>query len=145
MNLLKTAPRVWIALGSILLGQGVGLAMSTGIPVTFTIDPATIRQGEKDTTPVEATVVLQSPSPTFFICELRSADTGKISFPNIIFKKGDTQEEAKGLVNWKSISKEVRVRILAYSSDAPDRQLSFTVVLKPQAVDLSAPVEPPKP
>jgi hypothetical protein len=107
--------------------------LATGIPASFTIDPATVRQKDKDTSKVTATVILESPSPSVFICELRSAEPRKVSFGTLVFKKGDLQEVGTGLVHWKTIFKEARVRVTAFSVDAPDRQISFTVVLKPKA------------
>lgn len=113
--------------------------MSTGVPATLTLDPASVRQRDKDTTPVAATVTLESPSPSFFVCELRSAEPRKISFPTIIFRKGDLTGHAEGFVYWKAIRKESRVRVNTFSTDAPDRQLSFTVVLRPKTAEETEP------
>jgi hypothetical protein len=63
-------------------------ALSTGVPIQFTIDPATVRKREKDETPLVATVVLKVPSPSFFVCQIRSSDKDEITFTDIVFKKG---------------------------------------------------------
>ena len=127
-----------LALGTLAVGGlfgGAAFALSTGVPVSFTVDPSTVRQRQKDTSAVTATVTLESPSPTFFICELRSADPRKLSFPTIIFRKGDIRQQTQGVANWKFVRKDARIRVTAYSVDAPDRQLSFTVALKPKAAE----------
>jgi hypothetical protein len=113
-------------------------ALSTGVPVLFTIDPATIRQRDKETTEVAVAVTLQTPSPSFFVCEIRSMDKNKINFTNIVFRKGDTQGKSQGLVRWKTVRTDCRVRVCAFSVDAPDQQLWFTVALKPKAVEEDA-------
>lgn len=122
-------------LGVYWVGVATTFGMSTGVPAAFSIEPATLRQGDKDVTTVLATVTLQSPSPAFFVCALRSADKQKIDFATIIFRKGQTTGEAPGYVHWHSILKDVRVRVTAYSTDAPDRQLAFTVLLKPKPAE----------
>jgi hypothetical protein len=106
-------------------------AFSTGVPVAFTVDPATIRERDRDTSEVQALVTLSEPSPTFFVCRIRSFDSDKIAFSTIIFKKGDIQGKSRGIVHWKAVYKDCRVRLSAFNTDAPDRQLSFTVALKP--------------
>lgn len=120
--------------------------MSTGIPASFVIDPGTVRQRARETTPLAATVTLESPSPAFFVCELRSAEPRKVSFASIIFRKGDLTGHAQGFVYWKAIRKDTRVRVTAFSTDAPDRQLSFTVLLRPrQAEETTSPASGPAP
>jgi hypothetical protein len=97
-------------LGVYWVGVATTFGMSTGVPAAFSIEPATLRQGDKDVTTVLATVTLQSPSPTFFVCALRSADKQKIDFATIIFRKGQTTGEAPGYVHWHSILKDVRLQ-----------------------------------
>jgi hypothetical protein len=133
--------RFWTLLCATAIMECSGLpafAFSTGQPLSFSIDPATVRQREADTSPVEALIVLKEPSPTFFICQIRSFDKDKISFPNVIFRKGDLKGKSEGLVHWKFVLTDCRVRISVFNVDAPDQQLSFTVTLKPA----SAPAEP---
>jgi hypothetical protein len=124
-------PGVALAFALIWLFSPPASAFSTGAPVTFTVDPATIRQRDRDTSQVQALVTLSEPSPTFFICRIRSYDPDKIGFSTIIFKKGDIQGKGVGTVHWKAVYKDCRVRLSAFNTDAPDRQLSFTVALKP--------------
>jgi hypothetical protein len=133
---------VLVALATTWLSGGNASAIATGVPASFTLDPATARQRDKDVSQVVATVTLESPAPTFFVCELRSADSRKVSFSSIIFRKGDTTEQGQGVVHWKFILKDARVRITAYSTDAPDRQLSFTLALKPKLAEETDTTEP---
>jgi hypothetical protein len=100
--------------------------------LTLTIDPATVRQKDgKDFSRAVATVVLNEPSPAYFLCVIRSEDEEKIRFPAIIFRKGDRKGKTEGTVRWKLILRETRVRLSAYNADAPDRRLTFTVALVP--------------
>jgi hypothetical protein len=103
---------------------------STGVPSQFAIDPATVRQQDKDETSVKATVRLRVPSPTFFVCQIRSSDKDKVSFANIIFAKGQLSGKAEGLVHWSAVKTDCRVKVSAFSVDAPDGQLWFTISLK---------------
>jgi len=105
-------------------------ALSTGIPLQFSIDPATVRQRERDETPVVVTVVLKVPSPGFFVCQIRSGDKDKVTFTDIVFKKGQLQGTAGGVVHWLRITKDCEVRVSAFSVDAPDEKLWFTVALR---------------
>ena len=116
---------------AILLFSLPASAFSTGVPASFTVEPATIRQRDRDTSQVQALVKLSEPSPTFFVCQIRSYDSDKIAFSTIIFKKGDIQGKSQGIVHWKAVYKDCRVRLSAFNTDAPDQQLSFTVALKP--------------
>jgi hypothetical protein len=124
-------PGLALTFALIWLGSLPAPAFSTGLPVSFTVDPATIRQRDRDTSEVQALVKLSEPSPTFFVCQIRSFDSDKIAFSTIIFKKGDTQGKSVGTVHWKAVYKDCRVRLSAFNTDAPDQQLSFTVALKP--------------
>ena len=118
-------------------------ALSTGIPVQFNVDPATVRQREKNETPVIATVILKVPSPTFFACQIRSSDKDKISFSDIIFKKGQIKGTATGIVHWGQILRNCDVKISAFSVDAPEEKLWFTLALKIK--DPTQPESEPKP
>jgi hypothetical protein len=105
-------------------------AFSTGTPSQFSVAPATVRQRAEATTSVVATVVLKTPSPGFFICQVRSSDPDKLTFSTIIFKKGDREGKSAGTVKWSNVDRDCRVKVSAFSVDAPDIQLSFTVELK---------------
>jgi hypothetical protein len=108
------------------------MAFETGALLSFGVEPATIRQrAETQTAKVQAVVKLQEPSPAFFILKIRSQDADQISFPSIVFRKGDVRGTSDGVVYWKAVKREARVRLSAYNTDAPDQQLSFTVTLKP--------------
>jgi len=125
--------RVWgWVLGAAVMLAGPVRGFATGTPLSLAIDPATVRQtSEKATSTTRATVLLQEPSPDFFICVLRSDDKKKIVFPTIIFRKGDTKGSSEGLVQWKAVLRECRIRISAYNAESPDRKLTFTVTLIP--------------
>jgi hypothetical protein len=110
-------------------------ASQTGTLASFTVDPATSRERNEETSRVEATVTLTTPSPAFFVCEIRSEDSRKVTFENIIFKKGDLKGKGEGVVHWKTVLKDSRVRVSAFNTDAPDQQISFTVILKPASPD----------
>jgi hypothetical protein len=105
-------------------------AFSTGVPDRFSVEPATVRQRTGDTDAVVATVVLKSPSPGVFICQLRTSDPDKVTFPTIIFKKGDREGKSEGQVHWAQVDHDCTVKVSAFSVDAPDVQVSFTVTLK---------------
>jgi hypothetical protein len=125
----------------LLLGGPAARGFATGNPLSLTIDPATVRQkSEKTTSTTLATVLLKEPSPAFFVCVIRSDSEAKITFPTIIFRKGDVKGTSEGQVEWKAILHVSRVRISAYNADAPDRKLTYTVTLIPE--EEFAPVQP---
>jgi hypothetical protein len=105
-------------------------AFSTGIPLKFSIDPATVRQQEKDESEVLATVILEVPSPAYFICQIRSSDKNGVTFNDIIFKKGQIQGTSSGIIHWQRILKDCDVKVSAFSVDAPGEKLWFTIMLK---------------
>jgi hypothetical protein len=105
-------------------------AFSTGIPLKFSIDPATIRQQDKDESEVLATVILTVPSPTYFICQIRSSDRNGVTFNDIVFKKGQIQGTSSGIIHWQRILKDGDVKVSAFSVDAPGEKLWFTITLK---------------
>jgi hypothetical protein len=132
MSVGKCTYPIFLAILLILTGVLPAVAFETGVPLSFGIDPATVRQrADSDKSKVEATVILKSPSPAFFICQIRSYNADQISFPTIIFRKGDTKGKSDGIVHWKAVTRVARVRLAAYNADSPEMQLSFTVTLKP--------------
>ncbi len=115
---------------------------ATGTLLSITVSPATIRQtSEKTTSKAVATVLLQDPAPAVFVCVIRSEEASKISFPTIIFRKGDRLATCEGKVHWSGVLRERRIRLSAYNADAPDRKLTFTVMLVP--AEESSPDSPP--
>jgi hypothetical protein len=122
-------------LNALLLGWALTLparSFDTGVLISFGVDPATIRQrADTKMTTVEAIVTLQQPSPAFFVLTIRSHDADQISFASIVFRKGDIRGTSEGVVHWKAVQRDARVRLSAYNSDSPDQQLTFTVTLKP--------------
>jgi hypothetical protein len=112
-------------------------ALSTGIPLQFNIDPATVRQREKDETAVLATIVLKVPSPSFFVCQIRSGDKNKVTFTDIVFKKGQLKGTAQGIIHWQRIMKDCEVKVSAFSVDAPGEKLWFTLAIKTKNQDQS--------
>lgn len=141
--------REWRAF--LLVGMAIALAFpargfATGTLLSITVSPATIRQtSEKAISKAVATVLLQDPAPAVFVCVVHSDETSKISFPTIIFRKGDRQGTCEGQVHWKGVLRERRIRLSAYNADAPDRKLTFTVTLVPEeesSPDSPAPMEP---
>jgi hypothetical protein len=115
-------------------------AFSTGIPNKFTVDPATVRQKNEATTPIIATVLLKSPSPEFFVCQVRSSEPEMVTFPTIIFKKGDLKGMSEGAVHWSAVTKDATVKVTAFSVEAPDLRISFTISLKPQHDEEDSPL-----
>jgi hypothetical protein len=105
-------------------------ALSTGIPLRFEIDPATIRRQAENETFVLATVVLKVPSPNVFVCQIRSGDKNKVTFTDIVFRKGQLKGTASGIVHWQRVPDECEVKVSAFSVDAPGEKLWFTVTLK---------------
>lgn len=121
-----------ILIGMVAVSLTPARAFETGSPLTFTVDPATVRQKEnKEFSRVTATVTLKDPSPGYFVCIIRGQDEDKINFPGIIFRKGDRKASVVGTVHWKLVRREIRLRLAAYNADAPDRRLTFTVALVP--------------
>ena len=109
-----------------------GRGFATGSIRTLTIDPATLRQtSDKPISKLLATVLLQDPAPAVFVCILRSDEPAKISFPTIVFRKGDRKATSEGKVMWTAVLRERRIRVTAYNADAPDRKMTFTVTLIP--------------
>jgi len=105
-------------------------AAATVTLMQFSIDPGSIRQRDRDKDTAVATVTLKVPSPTFFVCQIRSSDGYKIGFPNIIFKKGEIQGTAQGTVYWLHILKDCSIKLSAFNVDDPDEKLWYTVELK---------------
>jgi len=131
-------PLLLVMAVALALAPEPGAAFSTGDPLAFTVDPATVRQKSgQEFTRVTARVMLKDPSPDYFICTIRSGDENKINFPGIIFRKGDRKGTVVGTVHWKLVRREVRVRLTVCNAEAPDRRLTFTVALIP--VDDRAP------
>jgi hypothetical protein len=125
-------------LTSLFLFSGLNAqALSTGIPLQFSIDPGTVRQTEKDETPVTATVILKEPSSNIFVCRIRSGDKNKITFANIVFKKGQSKGTATGIVHWFRIVKNCEVKVSAFNVDTPGEKLWFTIALKTRNLDQS--------
>jgi hypothetical protein len=124
-----------LGLGILLVGVFSMLparSFDTGIPLIFTVDPPTVRQrGEEKTATVTATVTLKEPSPNFFVCKIRGENGDILDFPPIVFWKDHVTEISKGVIHWPAVQRDMRLRFLAYNVDAPDRQLAFTVILKP--------------
>jgi hypothetical protein len=133
-----------LAVGA-LLSMVNAPALSTGVPLQFTIDPATVRQGEKDESPVVATVVLKAPSPAVFVCQIRSSDPNKLTFARIVFKIGDIKGQATGTIHWLRVLTDSAVKVSAFSVDAPGDKLWFTVALKPKDQDEIQPANGPAP
>jgi hypothetical protein len=115
-----------------LASEYPALAFPAGKPLTLIVDPATVRQkSDQATARVHAIVRLKEPSPAIFICQVRSQDGAKMTFSTIIFAKGEVEGTGDGIVHWKAVLRETRLRVTAYNIDAPDPRLSFTVTLIP--------------
>ena len=120
-----------------LISESNAPALSASVPLQFNIEPATIRQTEKDETPITATVVLKVPAPNVFVCQIRSSDKNKVTFDNIVFKRGQTRGTARGIVHWSRIVKNGEVKVSAFNVDTPGEKLWFTVALKTKEPDQS--------
>jgi hypothetical protein len=105
-------------------------AGSVGVPVTLSVDPASVKQGDDAQSILKVIVTLQGPSPDYFICAVRSEDKRKISCSDIIFKKGDLNGVSVATVNWSQIDSDSRIEITARNVEAPDVVVSFTVNLQ---------------
>jgi hypothetical protein len=133
----------WGMIALLLLLKSPAFAYRAGEPLTLVVDPATIRQkSDEATSQVHAIVRLKEPSPAFFICEVRSQDGGKMAFSSIIFAKGQIEGTGKGVVQWKGVLRQTRLRITAYNVDVPDPRLSTTVTLIPNMESTPAADEP---
>ncbi len=103
---------------------------ATGVPISLAIEPGTVKQGDDGRTYLKTTVTLQAPSPTYFICEVRSQDKHKLECSTIIFKKGDLQGKGYATVFWSGVSDDTSVKVKAFNVEAPDVAVSFTVQLQ---------------
>jgi hypothetical protein len=105
-------------------------AGAVGVPVSLSVDPASVKQGDDAQSILKIVVTLEAPSPEYFICEVRSDDRSKISCSDIIFKKGDLSGVGLATVNWSQIDADCRVKITARNVETPDVIVSYTVNLQ---------------
>ena len=112
---------------------------STGLPAGLIVTPAIVDQGEDATSTIKAQVSLRTPSPCYFICEVRSADREQLLFKDIIFKKGDTVGSGTGTIDWSQVSGPVTLEVSAFSIDAPDKAVTVEVTLHPKDDGASSP------
>jgi hypothetical protein len=131
MRFRRASLRCFPALGAALaLGVVTASASQTGVPVDLKIDPASIRQANRNTSQVVASVTLKAPAPDFFICDVRSADASKIKFSSILFVKGQLKGKGSGTVFWDNVPQDCTVKVGAFSINRPDQEIWFTVSLK---------------
>jgi hypothetical protein len=112
------------------LMPGLVHAGGVGVPISLSVNPASIKQGDDAETLLKTVVTLQGPSPDYFICEVRSDERGKISCSDIIFKKGDTSGVGIATVHWSQIEGDDQIKVTARNVEAPDVVVSFTVNLQ---------------
>jgi hypothetical protein len=126
-----------LTLGLALSGSVAAEAHSTGVPLSVSFQPGTVRQGDSASTEVDAIIVLRSASPAFFVCQVRSTDEGKIHFGSVVFAKGQTQAKAVGAVTWINVRKDGGIKVNVFSADAPEMMISGTVNLRVTETDSS--------
>jgi hypothetical protein len=119
-----------LLLALVLLPAGLVHADHVGVPISLTVAPASVKQGDDAETLLKTTVTLQGPSPEYFICEIRSDQRGKVTCSDIIFKKGDTQGIGNAVVHWSQVVADDQVKITARNVETPDVVVSFTVNLQ---------------
>ena len=119
----------------LLLGTGPAAAEKNTVPLQLTVDPATIREGADDKVTLKTVVTLQSPSPRFFICQVRSEDRNLISCTDIIFRKGDTVQTGSASFSWSNITADCEIKIAAFNIETPDTISWFTVSLRKKTDD----------
>jgi hypothetical protein len=78
------------------------------------------------------TVVLKEPSPTFFVCELRSSDPRVVRFSPLIFAKGQLQAKGNSVVYWSAVMKAEDVTVTAFSVDNPDVEVKSKLTVQPK-------------
>jgi hypothetical protein len=113
-----------------LLPAGLVHAGGVGVPISLSVDPASVKQGDDAETVLKTLVTLQGPSPDYFICEVRSDERGKITCSDIIFKKGDTDGVGIATVHWSQVEGDDQIKITARNVETPDVVVSFTVNLQ---------------
>jgi hypothetical protein len=124
------APVFGLALGLIIAFPAA--AAPSGVVAGLSIEPATVQQGDPDTTVVLTRVTLQAPSPDFFICQVRS-DNHDVTCSSIIFKKGDTEATGKATINWANLQTDTQVILSAFNIESPDKEASATLRLQTKA------------
>jgi len=105
-------------------------ADTVAVPISLSIDPAVVLQGDDQRTVLKTTVTLQAPSPGYFICEVRSKEKRKLECTSIIFKKGDTEGQGVATIYWDNVKTDSTVKVSAFNVDTPDTVVSFTVKLQ---------------
>jgi hypothetical protein len=133
MRCLFSSPRRGrLLLTALLMAGGMlsTLAATTGVPLELKVTPGTVRAGDKNASTVSAVVTLAAPSPTFFVCNLRSSDPGQLSFDTIVFRRGQVRGQTVGVVHWRSVRKDCAIKVGAFSIDDPNVEVWFTVNLK---------------
>jgi hypothetical protein len=113
-----------------VLGVAPAQAFDTGVPIKLVITPSTVKEADATRATVKVLVVLRSPAPCYFICELRSSDRRQLSLTDIIFRKGDTEGFGAGTVDWSEVPADGSIQVLAFSTDAPDQTVSASVLLQ---------------
>jgi hypothetical protein len=123
------SPRCFSLLAFFLLASVTVRADGSGVPISLSIDPATITQGDESRTVIKTTVKLAAPSPDYFICEVRSEDRQKVACTSIIFKKGDTEGTGTATIDWTHVAVDSAVKITAFNVATPDTTVTMTVNL----------------
>jgi hypothetical protein len=124
------AARLLPVLAFLCLLPGLVYADREGVPVTLSVDPGSIKQGDDLDSILKTVVTLQAPSPEYFVCEVRSENKSKISCSSIIFKKGDTEGVGLATVHWAQIGSDTRIVLTARNVETPDVIVSCNVDLQ---------------
>jgi hypothetical protein len=122
----------WAGALALLLGWAPAGAHPTGLPGAVALMPRSVVQGDGATSPVMVTVVLKEPSPTFFVCELRSSDPRVVRFSPLIFAKGQLQAKGNSVVYWSAVMKAEDVTVTAFSVDNPDVEVKSKLTVQPK-------------
>jgi hypothetical protein len=130
LSFLPAARFSVLLLAFCLLPAVLARADAVGVPVTLSVTPASVKQGDQEEAILKTVVTLQGPSPDYFICEVRSEDKRKVSCTDIIFKKGDTEGVGLATVFWSRIDDDCKVKITARNIETPDTVVSFTISLQ---------------
>jgi hypothetical protein len=112
------------------LGSAGAFGQVTGVPSKIIFVPSAVKQSDAATSTVTAMVTLAAPSPTFFICQLRSANPRAVRFSPIIFSKGQKEGKTTGAISWDNLRGATSVKVTAFSVDNPLREISGIVALQ---------------
>ncbi len=127
----------WNLLLSVFLCLGLVplVAAPIDIPTQLLANPDVVTEGGKKHSALQIMVVLRAPARSFFICEIRSADSRRLETSSIVIKKGDKSGVGKAFVHWRNVPLDTKIKLTAFNVQDPLNFASCFVTLKKKPMD----------